>query len=744
MTMRRAIAIALLLVAPVALGDLVQDLLALPVPRPGMVQDPPEEPPDDAPLDQLAGFWALPMQQDKIPGDKVSERLVEVIDKRPDLLPSIVNFLPARADVCRAVQPAAENANVANWMLLHCESERETLAAYALTAMDDDRGYVSGMEDVGALAFSDPARAEPVLLQLAASPQPNTRALAITYLYRITQSDEYLRALQSIAADPVAAETAREWAIDALAAAKWDGRDEWLLQLLAGGSVPELERYTAAAMISGSDADHWIPIYVRLLDSPNQAARTLAANTLGMFNLNTARADALRPLLPWLSNPGWIEDFGMVRLRIVQSVARLGMTDAIPGLLWVLEHESDDTIRSYAAEALGELHDPRGNDTMRKLIETMESNDDRARVIAALDADGGYAAIELARGLEAAVALALARDDRADFMMYDATEHFPAEVMIGFRVLSSDHDRDDVARMVVRRAEEIRRDQPELSEELIGVVETWPVPAANELFIARMLDGSASADEIASAIESREFIRTSPPALGRLRAAGGAMAGIVAILIGDSAGERRILAGHDIEEQRGLLAAARLAREELPVADVADLFGRTPLLDDAAEAFLAHEKDAAAESLVRARHPGELVIRGWGGDSDWEEEMTCRFLASDAAELIALKRNALDVDDATVLAIQVTSRGAASPESAQDIVTLVAASHFDDLEPIEIEAPEGAEYEYLHLTRGGGRRVMMTNPMYAPGSPYEELVRRINALVPEDAPPVIREPLLLR
>ena len=738
MTMRRAIAIALLLVAPVALGDLVQDLLALPVPRPGMVQDPPEEPPDDAPLDQLAGFWALPMQQDKIPGDKVSERLVEVIDKRPDLLPSIVNFLPARADVCRAVQPAAENADVANWMLLHCESERETLAAYALTAMDDDRGYVSGRK-TSARSRSPIPRARSRCCCSSRHRRSRTRAR-----WRSRISIESRKALQSIAADPVAAETAREWAIDALAAAKWDGRDEWLLQLLAGGSVPELERYTAAAMISGSDADHWIPIYVRLLDSPNQAARTLAANTLGMFNLNTARADALRPLLPWLSNPGWIEDFGMVRLRIVQSVARLGMTDAIPGLLWVLEHESDDTIRSYAAEALGELHDPRGNDTMRKLIETMESNDDRARVIAALDADGGYAAIELARGLEAAVALALARDDRADFMMYDATEHFPAEVMIGFRVLSSDHDRDDVARMVVRRAEEIRRDQPELSEELIGVVETWPVPAANELFIARMLDGSASADEIASAIESREFIRTSPPALGRLRAAGGAMAGIVAILIGDSAGERRILAGHDIEEQRGLLAAARLAREELPVADVADLFGRTPLLDDAAEAFLAHEKDAAAESLVRARHPGELVIRGWGGDSDWEEEMTCRFLASDAAELIALKRNALDVDDATVLAIQVTSRGAASPESAQDIVTLVAASHFDDLEPIEIEAPEGAEYEYLHLTRGGGRRVMMTNPMYAPGSPYEELVRRINALVPEDAPPVIREPLLLR
>lgn len=732
--MRRATAVALLLVlAPAAFADLVHDLLALPVPRPGVVMELPDEPPMDAPLDQLAGWWALPQQENEMPSDQVRERLVEVIDKRPDLLPSLIRFFPQRREVCDAVKPAASRDYVAGWMLLNCESERETLAAYSLMAQDDDRGYVTGMEGIATLAHSDPVRAEPVLLQLVASPQPSTRALALTLLYQHTPKDEYQRALKSLASDGSAPEIARGWAIEALAIGKWEGRDEWLLQLMAGGTLPEPHAFLATAAIVGSDEDHWIPVFVKLLDDPDPAKRTVAARALGVVQFASPRADALKPLLPWLSNPDWVDDAGIVRTRIVQSVARLGMTEAIPGLLWILENDRDDTLRSYAAEALAQFNDPHGNDAIRRLIDTVESDDDRRRLIAALTKNGGYTAIELARGLEASVALALQRNEAFDTMLLSSTEEkFSTEVMIGLHVATDATDRDDVARLVIRRAEEIRRDEPRLSEALIDVIETWPVPAANELLVSQLIDGSASATKISRAIESREFIRTSPPpALSRLRAADGAMAGIAAVLIGDTVGERHILAGNDIEAQRGLLAAARLAHDELPAASIADLFGRTPLLDEAAEAFLADAHDAAADSLVRARHPDQLVILGWGGDSEWEEEMMCRFLLSDAAELIAVKRDSYDLETATLLAIDVSARGAASPDSAQDIVSLIVASHFDDLGPIEVSVPQDTEYEYLHLTRGGGRRIMMHNPMYAPGTPYEELVRRIQALLPD-------------
>jgi hypothetical protein len=41
---------------------------------------------------------------------------------------------------------------------------------------------------------------------------------------------------------------------------------------------------------------------------------------------------------------------------------------------------------------------------------------------------------------------------------------------------------------------------------------------------------------------------------------------------------------------------------------------------------------------------------------------------------------------------------------------------------------DGFQCEYLHLTRAGGRRVFMNNPAHAPGSPYDELVRRLMTL----------------
>ena len=752
--MRRAIAVALLLVlAPAALADLVKDLLALPVPRPGLLLDEPEEPPDDAPIDQLAGWYAMMVEHALNPSDKVRERLIEVIDKRPDLLPSVVYLLPARPEVCRAVKDAhSESDPVAYWLLHSCASEIESLVALAKDASDDENGYVLNDEEVRALARSDPHRAEPILKQLAGSSQPNTRARAITLLFE--QSDgfargDYLHALQEIATDANAPSYARARAIETLSAAKWDGRDDFLLRLLSDDSFLALDGYSPASTIVDSDADHWVPIFVRLLDSPNQTARMFAANALGEFNLDYARADALRPLLPWLSNPGWIEDRESIRLRIVQSVGDLGMTDAIPGLLWVLENEKDDPMRSYAAEALGQLHDSHGNDTMRRMLEESDSDDERLRIITALDRNGGISAIELARGLEASVARSLKNNEPIYRATYMPHEQLPTEVLIGFYAMGDANDRDDVARMVIRRAEEIRREEPEVSEAMIDVVETWPVAAANELVVAQMIDGTASAEKIANAIEGREFMQTTPPpALSRLRAADGAMAGIVAVLVGDTAGERRILAGHDVEAQRGLLAAARLAAEKLPVDDVADLFGQSPALDEAAEAFLLEDDSEVAGALVRARHPNEIVIRGWGGDAEWEEEMMCRFLASDAAELIALKRDAPWPGDFTVIEIYVSADGAAWPASAQDIVSLAAASHFDELPPIDVALREG-EYEYLHLTRGGGHRVMMSSPMYAPGTPYEALVRRANELappLPPNPPPsfVTREPLLLR
>jgi hypothetical protein len=94
-------------------------------------------------------------------------------------------------------------------------------------------------------------------------------------------------------------EPARQIAVEALLKAKWKGREEWVRSFLA-----QADAGTAGWFCSEADAapDHWIPILARMVGGENRRAHEAAVSLLARFN---GRADALRPLLPWLVDPQW-------------------------------------------------------------------------------------------------------------------------------------------------------------------------------------------------------------------------------------------------------------------------------------------------------------------------------------------------------------------------------------------------------------------------------------------------------
>jgi hypothetical protein len=163
------------------------------------------------------------------------------------------------------------------------------------------------------------------------------------------------------------------------------------------------------------------------------------------------------------------------------------------------------------------------------------------------------------------------------------------------------------------------------------------VPASDELVVARITDGTADAGMIEAALQRREPLRLSQSfALRRLRAVGGVRSGIAAVILGNVADELRLLAGDDLDATRALLAAARLAGEELPAADVASLFGCSKAIDEAAEELLIANDSPAARDEVRRRHPEELLILGAYAEVPWEQDALRRFIEADLDELIVL------------------------------------------------------------------------------------------------------------
>ena len=632
------------------------------------------------------------------------------------------------------------------------------LVAESKKAHEEDRGWVIGGDALEALARRDWATAEPIARAFMTSPQPRLRTAAMALVLPHASNEEraqLLEQLKRVASDRKQPGGARDSALLAVMAVDWPGRDEWLVAMMHDPTLRDLSDgdhgYEPFGSVVFAAPDRLIPLFTKLLGDPDRAVKSAAANALASFNLDSTRADALRPLIPWIADPEWAKESGMSRLRLIQSVPRARLTEAIPALVVAVEKEKSSANRSYAAVSLAEFKTTAGNAAMHKALEQpLEETDtySQSQIVESLLATGGFTPGEIADGVEALAGATEEQRDAATFGVGRALS--PLRVIIGGVLAHRGSEREDFAEAVLHRAEQVARTNRNTASRMLRIVSFWRTPVVDRHIVGALADGSASAEMLFAALRRRDKIRANAAAtLAPLALRDDAAGGVASVLASDRERTRQILDGGSDDARRGLIAAARTAHEPLPLATLGDLRGHDASLDAAIEAYLVTDDSAAARQLLAAAHEGEARIYGlrsledpghdtFGPFDEWEEKLRQRVLRKDCDEIIALARGSywsgfaalveIDVKDGkATIAGENGTRRPLPPEMLSELRRFLAEVNADDLPPYTPQIFDGAQYEYVHITRRSGRRLFMNNPT-GDDRPYGAIVDRLESL----------------
>lgn len=700
------------------------------------------------------------------------ERLLACCEERPGLFEALSRHFSAKdAGVVdriqklhdrlakMAAQDEGARANLPKirlWLMTEAGLFRAELKAGAeklFTTPDDAEAQTA----FAALEKLDPAAAKAMLVRQAAADSLTARSTALLHLHAMTSGDAppgpWRQQLQEIVANREAPGPVRAKSLQALHATDWPGKVEWVLALFADASLGAVEtsehdKAQPLAMLVKSAPDFWIPRIVPLVGNAERAVHDNAVRCLVQFHLDQKREDALRPLLPWLSDPKWARDDEDLsgRLRLLQTLDEVNLPESVPGVLWALEHDSEYALKA-AASAAAHYQVGEAAPALRKAIEREARLTDRKPLAKSLLELDGLTLKEQARAVELYESLTLTKTNRdaleQEWMALPWREaksviapdqRLPATaglVLVDEAALQS----PALAEALAARVEELRRDdKQDLAEALEARVSLWKTPASKRLLAARLRAGRVSAEwvwDLCSAEEvaaaSLKAIQDPPPNA----------AAIIALLVQDDARIHQILDKGPPEAQAMLLACARLKRAPLPLGKVAGLLEFKHILcARAAERYLEAEDSPQARSLLQRRFKGEARILGARmsfdpghhayGDLDRTQDMLRQRVlgAKQPLEILALLSAGywgdagqvwieISADKATLVNDQGGQRFRTRELTAAELAELrayVSQNQIDDLPPLNLPVDDGIQYEYIHLSADGGRRVFMNNP----------------------------------
>jgi hypothetical protein len=249
------------------------------------------------------------------------------------------------------------------------------------------------------------------------------------------------------------------------------------------------------------------------------------------------------------------------------------MREAVLGLISVVgEEKGEEYERSYAAESLAHFRDPRAVPALRLALTREKGSDHRRRIIQGLIACGGVAPEEAAADVESFAQYTLTSEgqERWEKAAYSlGSTDLPAEIALGGYIAQQGPESDRTAELLVKRIDELPTSNPALAGRLQKLTSEWKSATADRAILRHLHKGAVTAADLASALDRRESMqKTVAPELKELESPAGFPSGIAAVLAADHEKELAILASSDFEAVEGLLAAARLVREKLPLAKV--------------------------------------------------------------------------------------------------------------------------------------------------------------------------------
>lgn len=655
------------------------------------------------------------------PGPAERERILRACRAHPDYFERMVLNLPLREEVFAEMLPLANESDAIRvWLSEHTRHFRADLVK---AARETEKGeYYDGRTSLRALVGLDWKAARPIVERLGRSPRPERRVLALGMQF---EHDRSRRAeLQAVVANRRGPLMPRILAVESLLAVEWPGRDAYCMSLFADPTLREPTvghfGYAPLAEPVERDPDYWIPKLARLVGSQNRAVHDNAVACLIRFQLRDARADALRPLLPWLADQRWSSAGD--RLRLIQSLEDIKLPEAVPGLIRAVETSSQQSERSYAAESLAAYADPSCLPALRAGLAKASNLDDRKRYLKALLACGGFTAAEQLEALLAAASTDPKRLERIRYSILETNAGLSPALELG-SLLAEEPPAELVpaalARLPFAGLEEI--------------VFAWDDPRVREYQLERLRSGQLSLPLV------QDLLDDGPghPALPEVIAHGGEAAGVASALAQDATP----LKGQDLSTRQMLLACARYLRWELPLKPVKAALGE-PALKKAALAYLTTIDTPAARELLGGETG--LILGESGGTlkefaPKWEAELREELLSdSSLTEIFALfTAGYYEAYGHFVIRVrgeQADIRWYGSPgkyRSRPLTATELAALQRFTREKGADSWPKGhevgghsAEYEYAHLTPRGGRRVYG----YQPGGDFRKLTDMVKAL----------------
>jgi hypothetical protein len=751
--------------------------------------DPPD-PGDDAPIKVLIDYWGRAGGEvGKQPSEKVRQRLLQACEEGPEFPPYLLGFLPNTPDAharIKRILDEEQNASAGaldpsqqyfrqglrEWLMCNSEYLRDELISGAISASDDSLELsfeMKGPDQLTALARLDWKTAEPLLKDYAEGAAPLTAVVALRLLYehaaqnnQSAEVDSYRDRLKRIAGDPKALDAFGRspfMAAYTLMETDWQGRDEWFLSLFADPRFSEMKggylstiTINALAMPVSRDPDRWIPAISQLIGHTDRNVHNAAALCLAR---NQARKDALLPLLPWLSDPQWVDGSNEYeRGQLAGSVGLLNVREALPGLIRMIRNENEKgPDRSQAIRALAKMRDSSVIPVLRGMIQAgMKDPKDpivysQYELTQALIACGGLTIDETVAALESCAAKADVKvENRRGDRHLDISSPYPSipspsewfDIEVAWIVVGQEYASEALAAAVVERLKSLRKEKPDVAAKLWLIAQQWRFPAVDVAIVERIADGSANLDMLLTAYERRQDLRANAGgALRELVAAGGYQAGVGAALLGDQSSELDILKGSDRAARVALLACARMLREPLPVDKTGALL-KSPdkLLALAAERYLESEDSAEARNLILGLHQGEALILGartrfdpkpgdWGDWIRWEDPLRKDVKKNRADEIFATLEDyhSDSLSRGRHSAIVRVVRGKAelckqkdamreecrqlTESELQALRELYEEVSFDDSGPIILpgDVSSGSSREFIKLDKSGGRRV---------------------------------------
>src|SRR5262249_36362162 len=384
----------------------------------------------------------------------------------------------------------------------------------------------------------------------------------------------------------------------------------------------------------------------------------------------------------------------------------------------------------------------------------------RETIVTALAECGGFSDDEMATAIEAYARMVITDEGEREIDMAkdsrDSDKPLPLKVSIG-RILHESEEiqaTEGLAIRLIERAGALRLSQPAVSRQILRAIESAPLRVAEINLVERISEGWADVDSITLALETRDTLRKGAgDELYGLIKQGGYEAGVAASILNDEREWKSALEGDDAKAQMALLACARYLRDKLPV----ELAGK-PLnspnraLAKAAESYLEVEDNAEARKLVLARHPGEAYILGdLTAIGDGDISMEAARSVEDALRKEMRGRNGPEAIYAVlqmhsagnVNGVIIRARDGKAEMSVHDTegrrnVRQLTGGEIEELksftsrQEVEDLGPESyvgedtggrLNYEYLRLTKDGGRRIVLDALRRAPKNPtpHEEL-----------------------